>query len=367
MNVYTESLRRKSHAEIAALRALEQQGLSIERTETLGTATLPLLLVTDAPPGNPSHCFFSLGAGGNVPGIAQHLPCGLLASDGSLLRARRTDRNGSFWATLSENGCRLRFVNQIRDAIDIKILEELGDAKAREQLQAARDYPELADTLRQLIEEALGRMGSDVPEPVGMSAVVVREIFEILMKFRRENEGRDSVQPVDAPVLRHFEGPEHELWRCAATDASAVGGSLAACAEDEEPEPAKNVDRISIYGDEVVVQVPADLVPYGVIRILAKVEDQLVGTCLLPLIKYETPRPEESQRYNTCLAAEVVADRNPRSVTWYVQPASKETLPWFPAAEVQELLDRRDVRIHDELQQSIRSLLELVEEREVEM
>jgi hypothetical protein len=109
------------------------------------------------------------------------------------------------------------------------------------------------------------------------------------------------------------------------------------------------------------VKAPVELVPYGVVRIFAQVEDLLVGTCLLPLIKYQTVRSRSWPM------AQVVGERDLRTVRWYAQPATEETLLWFPADEVAALLNRTDVRDYEELQGQVERLLALIRQREEEV
>lgn len=397
MNARTEYLRRKSQEEIAALRRLEQETLAPGWTGMLGGDRLPLLIACGADPSCPSACWFQLGGDGQVPGLAQHLACGLVASDGRVLHVRRTDRNGAFWLTLSDPGCHLRFVNEIRGGIDVEILVALGDQRAHAQLEAAFDSPALPAELWARIQQALQQATTDEPTDAG------QHITRLLVEFRRVNAGRDEPVPVAAPLVRALGERWQNGWYVPATAAAESPATLGAQSGDDGPQPSavqvrrkpssgqaspnetvhessseyNNGDApeptqqdeerwIDLQGDQIVVQVPAELVPYGVVRIVAQVDDQLVGTCLLPLIRYGDPHGEFSIRRKKCLVERVVGGRDPRTVAWYAQPALESTLAWFPAEDVAELLERPEVQDRAELRQRIELLLELVNERERE-
>lgn len=371
MNMNLEALRERAQAEIAGLRELERLPLTAGRTETFGTADLPLLLASDTDTRYPGRCFVSVGAGGNVPPIAQDLPCGILAADGRLLGARRTDRNGSFWLQPAEREFRLRFVNEVRDAVDVDVLVRLDDDAAYGQLDAALDGPELSETLRQRIRQLLRERGAANPE-VGPPAEIL-EIARALVAFREANAGREvALQPIVAPALRRLDQASYDAWRCA----PIANGDLGARTTSDEPRRSWHRDLdaargelsvqesrnvwIAIRGDRIAVRAPAELVPYGVVRILAKDHDALVGTCLLPLIRYQTLRS------NQWPMARVIGDRDPKSVTWHAQPATQELLSWFSADEVAALLDHFDVRDREELRDRVEQLLALVRQRDEE-
>jgi hypothetical protein len=192
------------------------------------------------------------------------------------------------------------------------------------------------------------------------AAASTLEIANLLEAFRQANAGEDEIRPVAAPALRRLDEERFAAWRWAATTVTGEHGALSAHTNDEGPQPAEEVRGIRIQGDEVVVRYPAEQIPYGVVRILAKQEELLVGTCLLPVLRYG---PVCS---NLCPAVWVVGERDPRTLNWYVQPANQGTLPWFPAREVAALLERADVRGSEELSGQVHTLLELAREREEE-
>jgi len=384
MNTQVEQVRQRIQHEIAALRQLEQQPLNPSRTETFGIAPLPLLVVAGADPRHPDRCFLSLGAGGNVPVIARDLPCGILAADGRLMAARRTDRNGSFWVQSAEREFRLRFVNEVRTGIDVDILLSLDDDAAYAQLDAALENPDLSEMLRERIGQTLQErtMPEAISEPVSEPPAHVLEIAGIFEMFRRANAGReDDIQPIAAPALRTLDDAKYDAWRCEAVANGTLGAHVAvdgprpplrsdwgdeseSLSVEESRSESRTESRdewVAIRGDRIRVRAPAELVPYGVVRILAKEQDLLVGTCLLPLIKYQTVRS------NLWPLARVVGERDLRTVRWYAQPATDETLAWFSADEVAELLNRSDVRDYEELRKRVERLLELVQQREQEM
>ncbi len=192
----------------------------------------------------------------------------------------------------------------------------------------------------------------------------ILEIARVLADFHQVNAGQED-QPIAAPALRRLDDARHDAWRCRATvgaaQAAEVHEALAAYAADDGPQPATDERWVHVQGDEVWLRFPAELVPYGVVRLLATTEDLLVGTCLVPLIK------AKAVRYSQCPASWVVGDRDPRTLDWYAQPATVETLPWFAAGEVEALLQRADVRDHEELAGKVRELLELAQQREAEV
>ena len=202
---------------------------------------------------------------------------------------------------------------------------------------------------------------------------IVLDISRALAEFGRVNAGwEEDLQPVVAPALGRLDEEIEDVWRCA----PVVTLDLAAGTADDGPRPSRQGDWaadsgdwsveegretwIAIRDDRIRVRAPAELVPYGVVRILAKDNDALVGTCLLPLIKFQT------ERSNLWPIWHIVRNRDPKSVTWYAQAATEETLPWFPADEVAALLDYPDVRESEELRDRVEQLLALVRQREEE-
>ena len=247
------------------------------------------------------------------------------------------------------------------------------------------------------------RFGDQKVGGASQTTEVDHQIARLFSEFWRVNAGRDEPVSVTAPLVQELGERWQNAWRCPASLAAESPGSLAAQSSDDGPRPsATRVRRTSSsgqaspsetvhepssaynngeateppqedenrwidrQGDQIVVRVPAELVPYGVVRIVAQVNDQLVGTCLLPLIKYGDPRGEFSIRSNKCMVERVVGERDPRTVNWYAQPALENTLAWFPAKEVAELLERPEVQDRAELRQRIELLLELVNERQQE-
>jgi hypothetical protein len=172
----------------------------------------------------------------------------------------------------------------------------------------------------------------------------VPAIARVLAEFRQAKAGRSDIRPVmPQAILRRLERQYGNKWHCKATVAAGFHGELAGNSADEGPQPDESEGWIVVQNDQVVVRAPADLVPYGVVRILAQVADQLVGACLLPLIQSEASRPESATRTNSCQAQQVVGARDPRTINWYAQPAGPDTLAWFPADELAKLLQRPDV------------------------
>jgi hypothetical protein len=313
----------------------------------------------------------------------RQLPCGVLRGDGELVATAWTDELGQAEFSLIEGDYALRYVWNVEQPIDAQILGMIGDDLARECLSDCLEDDELPPALRESVRTALDSVPA--PDELKEAAADVIEIARELAEFERVNEGRADVRPVAAPALRRLAAGRFGVWRRGATLAGEFHGelsghsadtgllragyrddtvheSLAAYSDDERPPAESDEDWLVIQGGEIVVQVPADQVPYGVVRIAAQQGEQLVGTCLLPLVKYG-----DHWRYNTCSVDEVLRDRDPRTVDWYVQPALlAKTLPWFPAAKVRKLLDRPDVQSHEELRQRIELLLTLAEERETE-
>ena len=247
------------------------------------------------------------------------------------------------------------------------------------------------------------RFGDQKVGGASQTTEVDHQIARLFSEFWRVNAGRDEPVSVTAPLVQELGERWQNAWRCPASLAAESPAALAAQSSDDGPRPsAARIRRTSSsgqaspsetvhepssaynngeateppqedenrwidrQGDQIVVRVPAELVPYGVVRIVAQVNDQLVGTCLLPLIKYGDPRGEFSIRSNKCMVERVVGERDPRTVNWYAQPALENTLAWFPAKEVAELLERPEVQDRAELRQRIELLLELVNERQQE-
>ena len=247
------------------------------------------------------------------------------------------------------------------------------------------------------------RFGDQKVGGASQTTEVDHQIARLFSEFWRVNAGRDEPVSVTAPLVQELGERWQNAWRCPASLAAESPAALAAQSSDDGPrrsaarvrrtsssgqaspsetvhepssaynngeatEPTQEDENrwIDRQGDQIVVRVPAELVPYGVVRIVAQVNDQLVGTCLLPLIKYGDPRGEFSIRSNKCMVERVVGERDPRTVNWYAQPARENTLAWFPAKEVAELLERPEVQDRAELRQRIELLLELVNERQQE-
>jgi len=212
------------------------------------------------------------------------------------------------------------------------------------------------------------------PQSVPESAVLeMAGIFEMFRRANADREDDDDIEPIVAPALRTLDDAKYDAWQCEA----AVNGTLGAFTADDGPWPPRRgwsadsdslaveesgsesrPEWVAIRGDRIRVRAPAELVPYGVVRIVAKEQDLLVGTCLLPLIKYQTVRS------NLWPLGRVVGERDLRTVRWYAQPATDETLPWFSADEVVELLTRSDVQDYEELRGKVEELLALVRQQE---
>jgi len=308
----------------------------------------------------------------------QDLPCGVIRSDGAVVGAAWTDGLGQADFRLADGEYTLRYVWHVQDAIDVEILAALSDDLALAYLENSLD-DELSAAVRDRVRAAMASFANrglpgrdDFVSPVGSptSLLPILDIARILDAFRRANAGpdREDAQPVPAAVLRRLDDGRYDAWRCEATVASEKHGilgaeaheALAAYATDDGPQPETDERWVQVQGDEVWLRFPAELVPYGVVRLLAMTEDLLVGTCLVPVIK------GKAFRRNQCPASWVVGDRDPRTLDWYAQPATIETLPWFTAAEVEALLQRADVQEHDELAGKVRELLELAQQREAE-
>lgn len=299
-----------------------------------------------------------------------------VANDGVtvLVRRVRTDPQRYYYA-----GVVLAGVPAGREVIDIPW--SLTDSRGREigrgvtgagghfGFSAAKKLAESSDSVILSFGQTAPPASRQAPEAARQSPIL--DLAGALAAFRDANAGReDDLRPVVTPAVRWFERDGADPWRCA----PVANGHLSAHTGEAEPLPEcyrgvaadsgdvsvqerREVD-VSIQGDRIRVWAPAELVPYGVVRIVAYDTDALVGTCLLPLIRYQTVRS------NLWPLARIVGDRDVRSLTWHAQRVTEETLPLFPADEVAELLDLPDVRDREELRGQVEQLLALARQRE---
>jgi len=321
-----------------------------------------------ATPDDPNRYRITLGRNMRATADVQRLPCSLIGADGAIAAATWTNDLGQADFSLAAGEYALRCVWNVQDAIDAEILATLGDDLAIDYLKNCLEDEELPVPLRQRVQAVLeslcGPSGGDgnVPVPLfepAQSDPFVLEIARLIRESHQANDACEDIAAIPALVLRTLAAPRYAKLRCDATVGAEVQ-ELAGHAACEPPCPAVAGDWIEIQGDEVVLNIPQKDVPYGVVRVFAQAEDSLLGTCLVPLVKYS------EERGSTLPAYRVVRDRNPRSVTWHVQAATLEYLPWFPAAQVEALLQWPEVKDDEELQARVRELLELVRKQSPE-
>ena len=121
--------------------------------------------------------------------------------------------------------------------------------------------------------------------------------------------------------------------------------------------------RIQPTGDALDIRQPAGQVPYGVVRVLAMgaSRKQILGTRLVGMPEYETAHGSR------VLLGQRQARRDPRNRTgpawrsnYYVVAATPSTLAWFPAGEVEELLEQPSVADDVNLKRKIERLTDVL-------
>jgi hypothetical protein len=184
---------------VSAIRQLVEVPFESGKTQMLGTESVPVLVSAGVDPQVPERHFVTVGAGLCRPVIARGLACGVIAANGTLAAAARTDQNGQLAVDLTKGRFSLRFVLEVRDPIDVDILVRLGDDAADEQLEAARESTRLAPSARERLDT---RRKVELSPPARFVSPRTMSDQFISMNDRRETE--PTVRPDDLQADEMF-------------------------------------------------------------------------------------------------------------------------------------------------------------------
>ena len=161
-----ERERNRVRRQIEALRHLLDERFGVGESVLLGNDCLPVWISAGVDPTRPRRHFVAFGSSGQPPAIAQDLACGIVRTDtDGLVAAKRTNVLGRFVVDLPDDKCRytLRPVLEVRELLDVLILEQLGDPAAAAQLEAAI----LSETLSAEVQAAAQRVLDRGANPSG--------------------------------------------------------------------------------------------------------------------------------------------------------------------------------------------------------
>lgn len=237
-NIPLSELQQRAGALTAALRALESERFQAGRRQLLGTSLLPALIVPGNDPTQPDEHMIFLGAQARVPVVVQRLACAVLDAASQCVAIARTDSQGVLCVALPRGEYSLQLVDDIREVRDVRVLAELGDALAREQLAAALTVAELPLSLRVAVQQAVEELAGDdelqvsarprpltlaerrahwVVEQLGLSGTAAeRALFPDVLVWD-DPEGRYYAQ-LELPAVADLQGgQEVPLYFCHAT------------------------------------------------------------------------------------------------------------------------------------------------------
>jgi hypothetical protein len=298
MNLHQEAERVAS--EIAALQAAENESFTVSQRKYLGDDPL-LVLVAPAADGA---TLVALG-GGHPPPLAQDLAVGVLRGD-ELVAVSRTGGSGILAVRLEPGEYKLRFVVEVRDAMDEEILRRLGDRLAREQLAI---------------------------------------------------QGHDR-------TLAHPVQPESvaNIWKPLYRSPSALAGGST---DDVPAPPSQELDSTQWDDGEIRLLYRAWLIPYGVVLIKAVEQPggRTLGHKVVALPQFEHDRGP--YRAGAISLQEIAGDAMPNDVTLGVTPAAPEHFELFRRhlPELQRLRDEPIVAYDEELSKSVQALCDGLEDR----
>ncbi|NLS93544.1 MAG: hypothetical protein GXX96_15405 [Planctomycetaceae bacterium] len=272
-------------------------------------------------PAHADRHLVTLGWGVPPKLAVQDLPCAMLTAENRILSVHRTDSRGQFEfdAEQLSGVIHFHFIPDVRSQLDVDILLQLADEEAIEFLEDRLCDDEVSVELKAYIARRLSTTSS-----------ALQEAFQTTGPL----EGTPPNILAGAPS-----GGVSE-W-CYVPVADGMGGQPLA-----DLEPARDFAPVDLDGDMLVINVPADKVPYGVVRVSANAKgDQApLGSCLLPIGEYGPPG--HTVRATQCNVRPLIGERRPADVEYHVQPANRETIAAgaFPAAEVEALLQHPDVQ-----------------------
>lgn len=163
MNASTSELEtdsRMTRQLIARLRDIESRTIVIDHASVGDAADVDTPMILDRDVRTPDRYFLCLASGAKVAPLVQRLAIGF-HRNGIVVAVGRTDASGCLWIRLPEGEYGLRLVLEVRDQLDVDVLEKLDDEEAREQRRCAAD--DLRDGLGTILK-TLAAGGTVTPE-----------------------------------------------------------------------------------------------------------------------------------------------------------------------------------------------------------
>ncbi|MCY2996051.1 MAG: hypothetical protein NTY19_50615 [Planctomycetota bacterium] len=212
MSVSSERERVRVHDQLRSFQLLELASFPSGRTLLLGSEPLPLLISVGIDPRAPQRHLISFGGRVHVPPLVQRLACGVLDEGGDLFAVRRTDTNGQFAVDLPDGQYRLRFVVEVRDPIDVQVLERLADDAAVEQLEVAASLDTLTAELREAVQRMLDARQATPAEPE--QALDLPRIAASLGMALAHNDSEPPPERDRGWWLAPEQSPQRLVFRC---------------------------------------------------------------------------------------------------------------------------------------------------------
>lgn len=174
---------------------------------------------------------------------------------------------------------------------------------------------------------------SDVPEPeieavpIPEPAVIRRTIKEFADQLLGSVDGRklDFGIPVSVEsVARFLRG-----WTIRVAFAGGFDDG------NRPPFPELSVPYIEFFENKIYIEQPKGAVPYGVVRIIASAD----GTPLASIARVMDFNEQQQTWGLTVAVTELFGlDVPKRDLDFYVQPARRDLISWFPGQEIEKLV-----------------------------